>query len=228
MATRPLAADVAAGRPSHETNVVGCAPSASQRCLGGERSLSLREISTSRRCRARWVPTRGSLLAHEAPPRARAARARALHGNREARTRASLGGVGRSSGAEGSARLGRGGLVILAAGARWANRQGCGGRLHRGRGPVAHCIRHVVAGQARARKRDDEAADGLAHAIAHEGRLCRPDSINEHAAAPGGGREGGLAPFPLMLGAWVEPRGHRPPHRSQSWRTERPCSAVPA
>jgi hypothetical protein len=27
-------------------------------------------------------------------------------------------------------------------------------------------------------------------AIAHEGRLCRPDYLNAHAAAPGGGREG--------------------------------------
>ena len=33
-----------------------------------------------------------------------------------------------------------------------------------------------------------------AHAIAHEGRLCRPDSIDVHAAALGGGREGGLPP----------------------------------
>ena len=30
--------------------------------------------------------------------------------------------------------------------------------------------------------------------IAHEGRLCRPDNINEHAVTPGGGREGGLPP----------------------------------
>jgi hypothetical protein len=31
-------------------------------------------------------------------------------------------------------------------------------------------------------------------AIAHEGRLCRPDNLNSHAAASGGGREGGLPP----------------------------------
>ena len=30
--------------------------------------------------------------------------------------------------------------------------------------------------------------------MAHEGRLCRPDTINAESAAPGGGREGGLPP----------------------------------
>ena len=31
-------------------------------------------------------------------------------------------------------------------------------------------------------------------AIAHEGRLCRPEDLDEHAVAPGGGREGNLPP----------------------------------
>ena len=31
-------------------------------------------------------------------------------------------------------------------------------------------------------------------ACAHEGRLCRPDNLNVHTVAPGGGREGGLPP----------------------------------
>jgi hypothetical protein len=32
------------------------------------------------------------------------------------------------------------------------------------------------------------------NAIAHEGRLCRPDRFTLHTAASGGGREGGLPP----------------------------------
>ncbi len=33
---------------------------------------------------------------------------------------------------------------------------------------------------------------------APEGRLCRPDWLNSLWLAPGGGREGGLDPLPLM------------------------------
>ena len=52
-------------------------------------------------------------------------------------------------------------------------------------------------------------------AIAHEGRLCRPDNLNSNAVASGGGREGGLPPPANVLSrrsvrsSWPGCRGSR-------------------